>query len=89
MEEERSADPQIVSTQLKCQHPSERTRPRKKVKASKFSIDPITLTEDDLHDISKKVLGVTSKALQNFTQENQIMLGALKVQLQELQVRTP
>jgi hypothetical protein len=63
--------------------------PRKKVKASKLSIDPITLTEGDLHDIGETVRDVTNEALQDFMQENQIVLGALRAQLQELQVRPP
>lgn len=44
----------------------ERIGPRKKVKESKFAIDPITLTEGDLHDISETVRDVTNKALQDF-----------------------
>ena len=77
-EEEGGADPQTASTQLKCKHPTERTGLRKKVKALKLSIDPITLTEGDLHDIGKTVHDVTFEALQNFIQENPIVLGALR-----------
>ena len=51
---------------------------RKKVKALKFSIDPITLTEGDLYDIGETVRDVTNEALQDFIQEHQTMLGALK-----------
>ena len=40
------------------------------------------MTSGRLHD-------VTSEAIQNFMQENQIVLGALRVQLQELHVCTP
>ena len=76
-------DPWTASTQLKCQHPAERVGSRKKVKASKFSIDMITLIEGDLHDIDKTVHDATNKALQDFMQENKIVLGALKAQLQE------
>jgi len=43
-----------------------------------LSIDMITLTKGDLHNISETMHDVTSKALQNFAQENQIVLGALK-----------
>jgi len=67
-----------MSTQLKCQHPAEQAGSHKKVKASTFSIDPITLTKGDLHDISETVHDVTSDALQNFMQENYIVLGALR-----------
>jgi len=76
---EGGTDPRIVSTQMKCQHPAERVGSRKKVKASKLCIDLITLTEGDLHDISKTVHNVTNEALQDFMQENQIALGALRV----------
>jgi len=69
-EEEGSADPQTKSTQLNRQHLTERTRPRKKAKESKLSIDLITLTDGDLHDIGEMVRDVTSEALQNFVQEN-------------------
>lgn len=62
-EEEGSTDPQTASKQLKHYHLSERTGPCKKVKASKLSINLITLTEGDLHDIGKKVRYVTYKAL--------------------------
>ena len=69
-EEGRGTDPQTASTQMKRQCPSEWTGPGKKVKASKLSIDPITLIEGDLHNIGEMVHDVTSEALQNFTQEN-------------------
>jgi len=76
--EEGIVDPQTVSTQLKSQHPSECTGPHKKVKASKLSTDPITLAKGDLHNIGETVHDVTSEALQNFVQENQIVLGSSK-----------
>jgi len=74
---------------MKCQHPVEQVGLRNKVKASKLSIDPITLTEGDLHDISKMLHDVTNEALQDLIQENQIVLGALRAQLQDLQVCSP
>ena len=52
-------DPQIMSTQLNHQHSTEWMEQRKKVKASNLSIDPITLTEGDLHDIGETVRDVT------------------------------
>lgn len=58
-------DPQTASTQLKHQRLSEQMGPHKKVKESKLSIDLITLTEGDLHDISEMVRDVTSEAPQN------------------------
>lgn len=63
-------DPKIKSTQLKHQRPSERTGLCKKVKVSKLSIDLITFTEGDLHDVGETVCDVTTKALQNFVEEN-------------------
>ena len=54
-----------------------------------MAIDPITLTECDLHDIGETVYDVTSEALKEFMQEHQTMLAALTVQLQELQVWPP
>ena len=72
-------DPQTVLMELKRQHPIELVGFRKKVKALKLSIDPITLTEGDLHDIGEIVHDVTSEALQDFMQENRIVLWALKV----------
>ena len=82
--EEGGADPRTTSTQLKRQHPTERAGSRKKVKALKLSIDLISLTEGNLHDIGEIVCDVTNEALQDFIQENRIVLGALRVQLQGL-----
>ena len=45
--------------------------------------------EGDLHDIGKTVRDITSEAPQNFMKENYIVVGALRVQHQKLQVRTP
>jgi len=63
---EGSMDPGTTSTQLKRPHMEKRTRPRKKVKALKLAIDPITLIEGDLHDIGETVRDVTDEALQQF-----------------------
>ena len=81
---EASIDLGTASTQLKCPHMVEHAGSRKKVKASKLSIDPITLIEGDLHDIGETVCDVTNEALQDFMQENQTVLGALRAQLHEL-----
>lgn len=56
----------------------------KKVKVSKLSIDSITLTKGDLHDIDEMVCDVTNDFLQDFMQENQTVFGVFRVQLQEL-----
>lgn len=63
-------DSGTTSTQLKYPQIVKRTRLRKKVKASKLAIDPITLIDGDLHDIGKIVGDVTSEALQDFMQEH-------------------
>lgn len=52
--------------------------PMKKIKATKLPVDLIILTEGDLHDIDKTMRNVTSEALQDFIQENQIVMGVLK-----------
>ena len=79
-------DPTTMSTQLKWPHIVERAGPRKKVKASKLAIDPLTLTKGDLHDIGETVRDVTSEGLQEFMKEHQTVLEAIRAQLQELQV---
>lgn len=61
---------------------------RKKSKASKTSLDPITLTEGDLHDIGDKVWDVTAEALQQFEQQQHLLLGAIQMGLHELQTLT-
>lgn len=86
---EGSANTRTTSTQLMHPHKTERVGSRKKVKASKLAIDRITLTKGDLHDIGKTIRNVTNEALQDFMQEHQTVLGALRAQLQELQVRPP
>jgi len=48
------------------------------VKALKLAIGPITLTEGDLHDISKTVRDVTNETLQDFMQEHQTVLRAFR-----------
>lgn len=87
--EEGGANPQTMSTQLKCQRSRKQVWPQKKSKASKTSFNPITLTEEDLHDIGETVCNVTTEALQQLMEENQMALGALRAQIQELQVCTP
>lgn len=62
---------------------------RKKSKASKTTFDSITLTKGGLHDIGEMVSNVIMEALQQFTEENQMVLGALRTQIQEMHVHTP
>ena len=75
--ENGGADPQTKSTQLKHPCPQEKAASRKKNKASKTSLDPITLTEVDLHDIGETVRDVTTKGLQQFKEQQQLVMGAL------------
>ena len=70
-----------TSTQLKRPRVTERSSPRKMVKASKLAIDPIMLMEGDLYDISDMVHEVTKEAFQEVMSEKQTMLGALRAQL--------
>lgn len=86
---EGSVDLGASSTQLKWPPIVERSGPRKNVKASKLAIDLITLTKGDLYDISETVHDVTNEVLQEFMTEHQNVLGALRAQLQELQVQAP
>jgi len=62
--EQGGADSQKTSTQLKHQRPQERIVLQKKTKASKTSLDPITLTKGDLHGIGETVRNVTAEAFQ-------------------------
>lgn len=83
------ADPHTSSTQLKQLHSTERTGPRKKTKDSKLYGEPIILTKGDLYDISDIVREVTREALQEAMMEQHNVLGALRAQLEELQVWPP
>jgi len=46
-----------------------------------MSFDPITITEGDLHDIEETVRDVTVEALQQFEEQQQLVLGALRTKL--------
>ena len=63
-------DPQTTSTNLKHQHPIEWAGSRRNFKASKLSIDLITLTKGDLHDICETMCDVNFESLLDFMQEN-------------------
>lgn len=77
-------EPHTSSTQLKWPHSVEWTRPRKNTKAFKLDREPITLTEGDLYDNDDTVREVTREVLQEVMMEQQSVLGALRVKLQEL-----
>lgn len=51
-----------------------------------MDIEPITLTEGDLYDIGDTVCEVTREVLEEAMTKQQNVFGALRVQLQELQV---
>jgi len=72
----------MTSTQLKHQQPQEKAVSRKKTKASKTSLDPMTLTEGDFHDIRVAVRDVITEALQQFKKQQQLVLAALRTELQ-------
>lgn len=57
---------------------------RKKTKATKTSADLIQLTEGDLLDIGETVCDVTKDDFDELVMEQKTVLGALRVQLQEL-----
>ena len=61
-------DLQVTSAHLKRPREQEKGGLRKKSKATKTSLDPITLTEGNLHEIGDMVRDVTAEALQQFEQ---------------------
>lgn len=67
--DEEGVDPETTLQQLKWPHVPEKTTPRKNVKATNTSIDPIMLTEGDLFDIDERVREVTKDALQEMRME--------------------
>jgi len=60
---------QTNSQKLKCLHVPEKPIPKMKMKASKTSIDPITLTEGDLFDNGETVHNVTKDVLEEVRME--------------------
>jgi len=58
-----------MSTRIKCPRELEKGGSKKKSKATKASLDPITLTEGKLYDIGDTVRDVTTKALQQFEKQ--------------------
>lgn len=58
--EQQNANPQETSAHIKCPRELEKGGPRKKSKKTKTLLDPITLIEGDMHDISDIVWGVTA-----------------------------
>lgn len=82
--EEDHVDPSTTSTQINRLHDPEKTTPKNKGKATKTSVDPITLTEGDLLDIRKTIWEVAEGALQGLRMEQNTVLGALSVQIQGL-----
>lgn len=74
-------EPQETSTHIKHPRELEKGGSREKSKATKTSLDPITLTEGDLHDIDDIVRDVNTKNLKQFDQRQQIILGAMQTRL--------
>jgi len=62
--EQHGVDPHTTSDHIKHPREQEKVGSRKKYKANKVSLDPITLTEGDLHDIGDMVQDVTAEELQ-------------------------
>ena len=60
---QHDADPQDSFACIKCLREMENGRSRKKSKVTKTALDPITLTEGDLHDIGDTVRDVTPEVL--------------------------
>lgn len=66
--EQHSANPQATSTRINRPREKEKGGSKKKSKATKTSLDPITLMRGILHNISDTVRDVTAEALQQFEQ---------------------
>lgn len=66
--EQNCTDTEMTSNCIKNPREQEKLWSRKKSKASKASLNPITLTEGDLHEIGDTVRDVTVEALQQFKQ---------------------
>ncbi len=79
--EQHDADPQAMFAHIKHPREKEKAGSRKKSKATKTLLDPITLIEGDLHDIGDTMRDVTMEALQQFEQQKQIILGAIQIGL--------
>ena len=60
------ANPQETSNHIKRLSDLEKGGSRKKSKATKTSLEPITLTDGDLYDINDTIRDVTAEALQQF-----------------------
>lgn len=82
-------NPAPKSTQLKRPRVHEKPDSWKKTKATKTSADPIQLTEGDLLDSGETIRDFTKDAFEELMTEQKTVLGALKAQLQGLQVRPP
>jgi len=86
--EQGGMDPKMTPLPTKHNRDPEKVGPWKKSKASKTSLDPITLMEGPLNDIGDKVKDATVKLLQQFKQQHQQALGVIEMILCELQIHT-
>ena len=75
--DQHGVDPQATSTHIKRPMEQEKGGSRNKSKDTKVSLDPITLTEGDLHGIGDTVRDVTTEALQQYAQQQQLLLGSI------------
>jgi len=73
-----------IGTPLKRPPPIERKKPQKKAKESKWDGELTTLTEGNLGDTGETVREVTQDAIDEAMSKQQIVLGELHVQIQEL-----
>jgi len=73
--------------QIKHNQEPKKVGRRKKSKANKTSLNPITLIEGDLNDIGDTVRDATTKLLQRFKQQQKKALGAIRMGLRELQIQ--
>lgn len=73
-----------MSARIKRLREQEKVGSRKKSKATKTSLDPITLIEGELYEINDTVWDFTMETLQEFEKHYKILLMAIQTMLQEL-----
>lgn len=80
-------DQESTPFRIKCIWEQENEGSQKKSKASKSSLDPITLTEGELDDIIDKVRDATTELLQQFEQQQRQVLVAIQMRLHKMQIQ--
>jgi len=76
-----------IDSPLKWPAQQDWSKPRKKAKVSKTDSGVTTLTEGDLNDIENTVWDIARDAVDKAMLEQQIVLGELRTELQELGTR--